>query len=149
MTILRNEITINAPLERIWTALTEVETLEKYDPTVRKSTATTAAKSGTGASRRVDMLDGKNWFEEQCTVSRPQEVLTYELRSCSFPVHALKHSYSFEHLGDGRVKVKQIMEYRMKFGILGKIMDALMVRKQSDKGIKAFMAGLKSFTENS
>jgi len=34
-----------------------------------------------------------------------------------------------------------------KFGFLGKIMDVLMVRKQSDKGNKAFMVGLKSYSE--
>lgn len=39
------------------------------------------------------------------------------------------------------------MEYQMKFGFLGKILDALMMRKQSDAGIKKFFTGLKSFTE--
>lgn len=148
MTTIHNEIIINAPIERIWAALTNIEELEKYDPTVLKSTATTSSKNGIGAARKVNMKDGKNWFEEKCTVLKPHEALTYELTACSFPVHALNHSYSFENVGGGKVKVKQVMEYRMKFGFLGKIMDALMVKKQSDKGIKAFMAGLKSFTEN-
>lgn len=94
------------------------------------------------------MRDGKNWFEEKCTAFKPNETLVYELTACSFPVKGLKHAYSFENVGGGKVKVKQVMQYSMKFGFLGKIMDALMVRKQSDKGIKAFMAGLKSFTEN-
>lgn len=148
MATLHNEIIINAPMERIWAALTNIEELEKYDPTVLKSTATTASKNGVGSARKVEMRDGKNWFEETCTALRPHEALTYELTACSFPVHALKHSYSFENMGGDKVKVKQVMEYRMKFGLLGKIMDALLVRKQSDKGIKAFMGGLKSFTEN-
>lgn len=52
----------------------------------------------------------------------------------------------FEKVGN-QTKVKQIMQYEMKFGVFGKIMDALMVRNQSDKGIKKFFAGLKSFTE--
>jgi len=146
MAIIRNEITIDAPIEKIWQALTEVDLLEKYDPTVKASTALTAAKNGIGAKRKVDMLDGKNWFEEQCTIHQPNEALTYELTACSFPVHQLKHSYSFEKVGN-QVRVKQIMQYEMKFGVLGKIMDALMVRNQSDKGIKKFFAGLKSFTE--
>ncbi|MFN0035577.1 MAG: SRPBCC family protein [Saprospiraceae bacterium] len=148
MTTLHNEIIVNAPMERIWAALTNIEELEKYDPTVLKSTATTPLKSGIGAARKVEMRDGKNWFEEKCTVLATHEALTYELTACSFPVQSLKHSYSFENAGPGMVKVKQVMEYQMKFGLLGKIMDSLMVRKQSDKGIKAFMTGLKSFTEN-
>lgn len=148
MTTLRNEITLNAPMERIWAALTNIEELEKFDPTVLKSTATTMSKSGIGAARKVTMRDGKNWFEEKCTAFKPHEALVYELTACSFPVHGLKHTYSFEKAGGDKVKVKQVMQYQMKFGFLGKIMNALMVKKQSDKGIKAFMAGLKSFTEN-
>lgn len=148
MTTLHNEITINAPVERIWAALSNIEELEKFDPTVLKSTATTLAKSGIGAARKVNMRDGKNWFEEKCTAFKTNETLVYELTNCSFPVQGLKHSYRFENVGGGKVKVKQVMEYRMRFGVLGKIMDALMVRKQTSKGILAFMTGLKSFTEN-
>lgn len=146
MATIQNEITIHAPIEKIWQALTEIDWLEKFDPTVKKSIALTAAKNGIGARRKVEMVDGKNWFEEQCTIHNPNESLTYELTACSFPIHKLKHSYSFEKVGN-QTKVKQIMEYEMKFGFFGIIMDTLMVRNQSDKGIKLFFAGLKSFTE--
>jgi len=146
MTTINNEITINAPIEKIWQALTEVEILDKYDPTVKKSTLLSETKAGIGAKRKVDMLDGKNWFEEHCTVHQPNEALTFELTACSFPIHKLKHSYSFEKVGT-QTKVKQVMQYEMKFGVFGKIMDAMVVRSQSDKGIKKFFAGLKSFTE--
>jgi ligand-binding SRPBCC domain-containing protein len=146
MATILNEIIIDAPIEKIWEALTEVEILEKYDPTVKRSIALSKNTKGIGAKRKVEMFDGKNWFEEQCTVHHPNEALTYELTACSFPVHQLKHSYSFEKI-DNQTKVKQLMHYKMKYGWLGKIMDALMVRKQSDKGIKKFFAGLKSYAE--
>lgn len=67
------------------------------------------------------MQDGKNWFEEKCTVWEPNEALTYELTACSFPVHNLEHTYSFEKVGN-KTKVKQAMTYQMKYGLLGKIM---------------------------
>jgi ribosome-associated toxin RatA of RatAB toxin-antitoxin module len=146
MTTLHNQITINAGIEKIWEVLSNIEELEKYDPAVKKSSALSENKSGIGSKRKVDMKDGKNWFEEQCTVWKPNEALTYELTACSFPVHKLKHSYSFEKVGS-QIKVKQVMEYQLKFGLLGKIMDALMVRRQSDNGIKKFFAGLKSHSE--
>jgi ribosome-associated toxin RatA of RatAB toxin-antitoxin module len=146
MTTLYNDITINASMEKIWNALSNIEELEKYDPTVKKSTAFSDIKYGTGAIRKVDMKDGKNWFKEQVTVWEPNKALTYELTACSFPVHALKHSYSFEQTGQ-QIKVKQVMEYQVKYGLLGRILDILMIRKQSDTGIKKFMAGLKSYAE--
>ena len=146
MATIHNEVTINAPVERIWSNLTDLELLEKYDPTVKKSTLISSEKSGIGAKRKVDMIDGKNWFEEKVTAFKPNQALTYELTACTFPVQNLRHSYSFEEVG-GQTKVTQMMEYNVKFGLLGKLLDVLMIRKQSDSGIKKFFAGLKSYTE--
>jgi ribosome-associated toxin RatA of RatAB toxin-antitoxin module len=147
MTILHNDITIEAPMEKIWAALSTIEELEKYDPTVRKSSAITTQKSGLGAARKVEMKDGKNWFEEKVTKWVPNEALTFELTACSFPVQGLSHTYSFQQVGHQQIKVKQVMVYRVKFGLLGRVLDRLMIRKQSDAGIKKFMAGLKSYAE--
>jgi ribosome-associated toxin RatA of RatAB toxin-antitoxin module len=147
MATIHNEILIQAPIEKIWAALTNLELLEKYDPTVKRSRLISNQKAKVGAARRVDMLDGKNWFEERLTVFEPNESLTFELTACSFPVHKLKHSYSFEQM-DGKVRVRQVMDYKVKFGLLGKLMDALIVKRQSDAGVKKFFAGLKSYTEN-
>ena len=146
MATIHNEITVNASLDKVWAVLTDLELLDKYDPTVKKSTLVSAEKNGIGAKRRVDMLDGKNWFEEKVSVFKPNEALTYELTACSFPIHQLKHSYSFEKAGD-QTRVKQVMEYTVKFGSFGKLLDGLMMRKQSDSGIKKFFAGLKSYAE--
>ena len=146
MATLRNEITINAPVEKIWEALTDIERLDKFDPTVKKSTAVTQEKSGIGAKRKVDMLDGKNWFEEKVTVFKTNEALTYQLTDCSFPIKGLKHSYSFEKTGN-QTKVKQVMEYTVKFGLLGKLLDSLMIRNKTNGGINKFFAGLKSYAE--
>ena len=146
MATIHNEIIINASIEKIWTILTDLELLDKYDPTVKKSILISKEKTNIGAKRKVEMLDGKNWFDEKVTVFKPTEALTYELTACSFPVHKLKHSYSFEKVGE-QIKVKQVMEYTVKFGLFGKLLDTLMIRKHSDSGIKKFFGGLKSFAE--
>jgi ribosome-associated toxin RatA of RatAB toxin-antitoxin module len=147
MTTLHNEITIDASVEKIWDALSNIENLEKYDPTVKEANAISQLKSGVGAARKVLMKDGKNWFEEKCTLSKANESLAYELTACSFPIHQLKHSYSFRQLGD-QVQVKQVMEYEVRYGWVGKILDVLVIRKQTENGIKKFFSGLKNYLEN-
>lgn len=147
MATINNDITIDAPIDKIWDILTDLELLEKYDPTVKKSTLISTVKSGIGAKRKVYMLDGKNWFDEKITVFQPTEALTYQLTECSFPIKGLQHSYSFEKIGN-QTKVKQVMEYTVKFGLFGKLLDSIMIRKQSDTGIKKFFAGLKYYAEN-
>ena len=146
MATIHNEITVNSSVEKIWEALANVEMLDKYDPDVKQSTALTTNKSGLGAKRKVLMRDGKNWFDEKITVFKPNEALTYQLTDCSFPIKGLTHSYSFENIGT-QTKVKQEMQYTVKFGLFGKLLNAIMIRKQSDTGIKKFFAGLKSYVE--
>ena len=77
---------------------------------------------------------------------RVNESLTYELTVCSFPVQRLKHSYSFENIGQG-IKVRQTMEYDIKYGLFGKLLDALMIHAQIDRGVKKFFSALKVYSE--
>ena len=146
MTTLYNEITVNTSVDKVWAMLTNLELLDQYDPTVQKSTLVSTEKTGLGAKRKVLMLDGKNWFEENITAFKPNEALTYQLTDCSFPINGLKHSYTFEKVGN-QTKVKQLMEYTVKFGLLGRLLDTLIIRKQTEGGIKKFFVGLKSFAE--
>ncbi len=146
MGTLKNEIEINATLEKIWNILATPDLLDKYDPTVKKTTLISSEKSGLGAKRKVEMLDGKNWFDEKIADFEPMKKLSYQLTDCTFPIKALKHTYSFKVDGNN-VKVQQTMEYEVKFGILGKLMDTMMIRKQFDNGIKKFFGGLKSYAE--
>ena len=146
MATIHNEIIVNAGIDKVWTILADLELLEKYDPTVKKSTLLSSERTGIGAKRKVLMLDNKNWFDEKVIVFKPNEALAYQLTDCSFPIKELQYSYSFEKIGK-QTKVKQVMQYTVKFGLLGKLLDGMMIRKQSDAGIKKFFTGLKSFVE--
>lgn len=143
---LTNNITINAPVDKIWNILTDLELLDKTDPTVKKATLISENKTGPEAKRKVLMKDGKNWFEEKITVFKPNEELVYQLTDCSFPIKGLKHTYSFRSIGDS-TNVQQVMEYTVKFGILGVLMDKLMIGKQFNTGISKFLNGLKAYAE--
>ncbi len=146
MATLHNEITVNAPMEKVWRLLANPELLDQYDPTVKKSILLSKEKTGFGAKRKVMMADGKNWFEEKVTSFKPNETLTYELTDCSFPIKSLTHTYTFETSGN-QTKVKQVIQYSVKFGLLGKLLDGLVMRRQSDAGVKKFFAGFKFFAE--
>ena len=92
------------------------------------------------------MQDGKNWFDEKITVFKPNEELVYQLTDCSFPIKGLKHTYSFQKNGN-QTKVQQVMEYTVKFGIIGVLMDKMMIGKQFNSGINKFLTGLKTYAE--
>ena len=146
MSTLINSITIDAPIGRIWSILTDLELLDKTDPTVKKATLISEIKTGLHAKRKVIMQDGKNWFDEMITVFNPNEKLVFQLTDCSFPIKGLKHTYSFEIIGN-QTKVQQVMEYTVKFGLMGVLLDKIMIGKQFDSGINLFLNGLKTYAE--
>jgi len=92
------------------------------------------------------MLDAKNWFDEKSNGIKPTKHSLINLRNALSQSKWLTHSYSFKKI-DNQTKVKQVMEYTVKFGLIGKLLDAIMIRKQSDNGIKKFLAGLKKYAE--
>ena len=145
-TSIKNEISIAAPKERIWAILADVGALDQYDPTVESSEVTSASSTGVGASRKVNMADGRHWFREELTVCEASGPLAFELTECNLPIKSLSHRYSFEPDGE-RTKVTQLMEYEVKHGALGRVMDRLVLRRQSDAGVKKFLAGLKQHAE--
>lgn len=146
MTTLTNSIAIDAPCDQVWGILANLAELAEYDPAVATSTVTSAMPTGPGASREVTMRDGKHWFKESVTAFEPMEELGFELTSCNFPIARLRHTYSFAEMG-GQTTVTQSMSYSPKFGLLGTLMDWAVIRRNSDRGIRAFMSGLKAHAE--
>ena len=146
MAIIKNKIIINAPIEKIWFELATLDRLGLYDPGAKISNVLTQNHSGIGAKRRVDMEDGKNWFEEECTVFVENQDLKFELTACSFPVHSLNHRYTFKKLNENSYEIGQIQSYKMKYGFLGKIMGEALKPKWN-KGVQSFLKGLKDISE--
>jgi len=145
VTVLENSIRINASPERVWSVLASLDALDQYDPGVKKSEIVSPSREGLGSARKCDLVPG-GWFKERVSEWMPHQALAFDLFECTLPVRRLKHSYVLTP-EDGGTVVRQRMEYELKFGPLGRLLDAMMVRKKWDSGIKGFFAGLKHFVE--
>jgi len=145
MTVLENSLRIDATPERVWAALASLDALAKYDPGVSKVEVLSSERQGAGAERRCDLASG-GWFKEWVATWRPHQALSFELYECTLPVRRLRHEYELVSDGAGTI-VRQRMEYQLKFGPLGTLLDALVVRRKWKEGVRGFFAGLKRFVE--
>lgn len=145
MTVLENSIRINATPEKVWSVLATLDALAKYDPGVAKAEIVSPAKEGPGAARKCDLAPG-GWFKERVADWRPNEAISFELYECTLPVRRLRHDYELVRDGSGTI-VRQRMEYQLKFGPIGALLDAAVVRRKWNQGIRSFFAGLKRFVE--
>ena len=145
MTVLKNSIRIDATPEKVWSVLASLDALDRYDPAITRSEIVTPMREGPGSARRCD-LKPRGWLKERVADWKPNESLSFELFECTLPVRRLKHSYTLTPDGSGTV-VHQRMEYALKFGPIGRLMDVVVVRKKWDAGIKGFFDGLKLYVE--
>ena len=122
-----------------------LDALDEFDPGISKSELRSDEAQGVGASRHCELRAG-GWFEDRVTVWRPHREIAFELQDCTLPVKVLRHHYTLTPEGGG-TRVEQLQEYELKYGPLGAILDALVVRRKWDAGIKSFFAGLKAYVE--
>src|SRR5262249_3444689 len=141
-----NSIHIAAAPETVWRVLGRLDALHEYDPGVKKASVLSGPREGVGASRKCDLAPG-GWFEERVTEWTPHDAMAFELFACSLPVKRLRHRYTLTADGVGTL-VKQTMTYELKFGPLGWVMDALMVRRKWNEGVRGFFTGLKERVES-
>lgn len=145
MTVLTNSIHIEASPDEVWAALSKLDALHEYDPGIAKSTLRGDQGSGLGAERQCDIKAG-GWFRERVTVWEPGRALELTLYACTLPVRKLRHHYTLR-ADNGGTRVEQTQEYSLKYGPLGAVLDALVVRRKWDAGVKGFFAGLKRHVE--
>lgn len=145
MTVLEASIEIAASPTRVWELLGTLDALERYDPGVTRSIITSTERTGIGATRQCDLKPG-GWFRECVTSWEPERSIGFELFECTLPVSRLRHDYVLTPIRGG-TRVAQRMEYRLKFGPLGALMDAALVRRRWRAGIDAFLRGLKQLAE--
>jgi len=147
MTVLDNSVVIEAPSSAVWAVLAELDALARYDPAIALSEVESSEASGIGASRRCTLKAG-GWFLERVTKWEAQRELAFELYACTLPVRRLRHHYTLTTEANG-TRVQQRMDYELKFGLVGALLDIVAVRRKWDLGIKVFLDGLKKEVEAS
>ncbi len=145
MTTLHNEIVVDAPPDAVWKVLSTLDVLHEYDLGVRKASVVGEVREGLGAARRCELAPG-GWFEERVVTWEPGERLAFELFACTLPVKRLRHDYVLQAEG-ACTRVTQRMEYELKYGLFGRALDAVVVRRQWNAGIQGFFTGLKRQVE--
>jgi uncharacterized membrane protein len=142
---LHHEIAIDAPAAEVWQVLADLEQVQHYNPVVAQARYVSSNREGVGAARRCEFKP-KGFSVERVIEWRPEELLGLEVLESSWP---LKSSRWWTTLSrqDGRTYVSQDLEYEPKWGVLGRAMDAAMMRRKMDQVVADIFQGLKQFVE--
>lgn len=134
---------IHAPVSKVWEVLADIGTISQWNPGVKASHLTSNLQ-GIGASRHCNLGRG-NFLDEQVINWQPEKAITFRITKTNLPMGADIH-FRLEPTPRGtRVEVQPI--YTLKHGILGLLLDTLVVKQTYTKGMQALVDGLKQHVE--
>lgn len=147
MASISGETQIRATREEVWAAVADLGAIQAFHPGVTRSYYTSERKEGVGASRHCDLKPFGS-VEERATEWNEGESFTLEIYDGQrMPPFKVAHgSMTVESNGTGTT-ARLTLEYEMRYGFLGHVMDRLMVRSRFEKMVPAVLAGLKQHVE--
>jgi len=132
---------VHAPIDRVWQTVADVGTIAEWHPGVAHSPVLTANRTGLGATRRIELYDGGTVVEEVTSLDEGRSV-TVTMSEHAMPLSHGTATFEVEADGNDRTRVTMMMDYQMKYGPFGWLMNVLMLRRIMRKLLASVLAGL-------
>jgi hypothetical protein len=145
MTTIQHEIQATCPPERVWALLADLEAVEQYNPGVRRAAIEGPQRTGVGARRACDLLP-KGRVIERVTHWEDGCALGLEVAESDWPIHFMRWVTRVEPQGTG-ARITQSLEYRVKFGPLGWLLDRMVMKRKLTATLDAVFASLVRHAE--
>ncbi|MFT5432938.1 MAG: hypothetical protein ACI9OJ_003642 [Myxococcota bacterium] len=135
---------INQPAKRVWEILADFEGVYRFSAGVEASPINAGTpNTGVGAERNCRLYDGNN-IQERITQFVDGERLELEVFETSMPLTHAAAQFVVTPRGSG-CTVAVDMQYTVKWGVVGRIMNALMLQRAMVGSMTRLLAGLDSY----
>lgn len=145
MTKIVYTINIDAPKAESWKVLADYSNLN-WTAGVTSAHYLNDKRAGVGMTRRCNLIDD-GYIVERITQWKEGSGFTYVIDDASDPIST--DSYVIWSIsGDGkRSKVTFEVNYELKYGVIGDLMNVVMAKRKFSNQIMMFMGELKSHVE--
>lgn len=145
MRALTQAIKINASQQRVWETLADFGTVSDWAPYMKSSHLIGETRSAEGMRR--GMLHSWGFrFEETITRWDHGEGFSFTVDRAPFPMKEVRESWRIGRQ-DGFSIVTTSVTYEMKLGLIGRLLDWLLVRFVVQREMRAGLNGLKEYLE--
>ncbi len=146
MSKIINEINIDASPQKVWGVLSNLEEVAKYNSTIKSAQYISENKEGVGAARQCE-LDPKGSIKERVTKVEEGHAIEMELYKSPYPLVFNTWRTEIKSNGNGGTTVSQVMEYKLKFGAFGAVLDTLVMRGKMAKIMNEMFISMKKYIE--
>lgn len=145
MTTINHEVLATCPPERVWALLADLEAVQRYNPAVRRAAIEGETRTGVGARRSCELLP-KGRVVERVTHWEEGRSVGLELDEHDWPIHFMRWVTRIESHGAG-TRITQSLEYQVKFGPLGWLLDRMVMKRKLTATLTAVFASLARHAE--
>jgi hypothetical protein len=128
MTTIHHEIEAACPPGSVWEVLADLEAVQHYNPGVRTAVIKGSRRNGVGAERVCELLP-KGRVVERVTHWEDGRVVGLEVTESDWPIRFMHWVTRIEPAGTGS-RITQTLEYAVKFGPVGWLLDALVMKRK-------------------
>src|SRR5215470_12873507 len=146
MTAIHHEVHAACPPERVWALLADLEAVQRYNPGVRRAAVEGSQRTGVGARRACDLMP-RGRVVERVTHWEDGRAIGLEVAESDWPIHFMRWVTRIEGVG-GATRITQDLEYSVKFGPLGWLLDSLVMRKKLSSNLDVVFAELVKHAES-
>lgn len=145
----RNEMIVNAPVAIIWTIITDINMLHKINPGVIKATGR-MDKQGETRTCEMDNKGRKGTMIEKLIELVPEQKTVWAIEHDSMGMSKMLKNTRFcfylENIGNNKTKIINESYYEPAT-FMGKVLNALMMKKMMGKIQSQILSNIKSIAE--
>lgn len=145
MTTIHHEVHAACSPERIWALLADLRAVERYNPGVKRAAVEGPQTSGVGARRSCELVP-KGRVVERVTHWEEGRAVGLEVVESDWPIRFMRWVTYIEP-SDRGTRVTQSLEYALKFGPLGWLLDRLVMKRKLTATLDGVFASLAKHAE--
>lgn len=145
MTTLHHALDGRCRPERLWALLSDLAAVAAYNPGVQEAQILGTAHQGVGAQRTCTLRPSGR-VVERVTVWEEGRAVGLEVVSSDWSIHFMRWTTRIAPAEQGS-KLTQELEYQVKFGPLGWLLDRAVMRRKLQTSLDGVLAGLIRLAE--
>ncbi|MFV2061743.1 MAG: SRPBCC family protein [Gammaproteobacteria bacterium] len=139
-------VIINTPSIFVWDVLKDFGNVSDWAPTVSESHYITSSKTGVGTGRHCHVVGFGN-IQEFVTDWYEGQGFAYSVTALG-PLAVSSSSWWLTRIDDHATKLEVVFSYDVRFGLFGKILHKLLMRKKLEKSLPETLAATKKHVES-
>jgi uncharacterized membrane protein len=140
------QVQIKAPADELWKVLVDLDSLSQWVPNNANS-ETAPQNSETMTAARYYDANPFHDTEERAIGWEEGHHYAYEVKNIG-PIRSAYNCFSLNPVGEGETVLTQTLDFQMKLGPVGALMDTLVFRPQFRKQMEQSLVALKECVEH-